>query len=76
MSRRGYCWDNAPMELLFHSLTTEWIPKLGYESQGATGRDIGVYLMAYYNWQRLHTAHDGPAPAIKEMQLYLLPEIS
>lgn len=25
MSRRGNCWDNAPMERLFRSLKTEWV---------------------------------------------------
>ena len=24
MSRRGNCWDNAPMERVFRSLKTEW----------------------------------------------------
>uniref|UniRef100_UPI0030DB1E23 integrase core domain-containing protein n=1 Tax=Pseudomonas sp. RA_15y_Pfl1_P12 TaxID=3088703 RepID=UPI0030DB1E23 len=30
MSRRGNCWDNAPMERVFRSLKTEWIPTMGY----------------------------------------------
>ena len=29
MSRRGNCWDNAPMERFFRSLKTEWVPKAG-----------------------------------------------
>ncbi|WP_348944107.1 IS3 family transposase [Chitinibacter sp. FCG-7] len=74
MSRRGCCWDNAPMERLFRSLKTEWIPKPGYESAEEARLDIGVYLMAYYNWQRPHTANGGLAPAIKERQLNLLSE--
>lgn len=32
MSRRGNCWDNAPMERVFRSLKTEWIPVLGYRT--------------------------------------------
>lgn len=27
MSRRGNCWDNAPMERLFRSYKSEWMPK-------------------------------------------------
>ena len=27
MSRRGNCWDNAPMERCFRSFKTEWMPK-------------------------------------------------
>lgn len=30
MSRRGNCYDNSPMERVFRSLKTEWIPTLGY----------------------------------------------
>lgn len=30
MSRRGSCWDNAPMERVFRSLNSEWIQALGY----------------------------------------------
>ena len=35
MSRRGNCWDNAPMERLFRSLKSEWVPPLGYRSLAA-----------------------------------------
>lgn len=34
MSRRGNCWDNAPMERFFRSLKSEWVPQIGYESFG------------------------------------------
>ncbi|ENQ7795534.1 IS3 family transposase, partial [Pseudomonas aeruginosa] len=30
MSRRGNCWDNSPMERLFRSLKSEWVPSTGY----------------------------------------------
>jgi putative transposase len=32
MSRRGNYWDNAPMERVFRSLKTEWVPARGYQS--------------------------------------------
>jgi putative transposase len=76
MSRRGNCWDNAPMERLFRSLKSEWIPASGYRSMAEAKKDIGLYLMDYYNWQRLHTANDGLAPAIAEEKLNLLSGIS
>jgi putative transposase len=28
MSRRGNCWDKSPMERLFRSLKTEWVPSV------------------------------------------------
>jgi len=56
MSRRGNCWDNAPMERVFRSLKSEWIPSLGYRSIPDARKDIGDYLMDYYNRQRPHTS--------------------
>lgn len=50
MSRRGNCWDNAPMERLFRSLKLEWIPNTGYTTFNEAQRDINYYLMTRYNW--------------------------
>ena len=49
MSRRRNRWDNAPMERLFRSLKTEWLPPLGYETFGVAREDLGNYLLGYYN---------------------------
>ncbi|WP_255263755.1 transposase domain-containing protein, partial [Pseudomonas aegrilactucae] len=54
MSRRGNCHDNAPMERLFRSLKTEWVPTVGYMSASLAQQDIGRFLMQRYNWQRPH----------------------
>ena len=72
MSRRGNCWDNAPMERLFRSLKTEWVPATGYFSQQQAMHDISYYLMDYYNWQRPHTFNEGLTPAKAEIQPKLL----
>ena len=72
MSRRGNCWDNAPMERLFRSLKTEWIPPLGYRSVSAAREDLGRYLEGYYNWRRPHTANGGLPPAVAEEKPNLL----
>ena len=76
MSRRGNCWDNAPMERLFRSLKTEWIPSMGYPSLREATQDIGNYLMDYYNWHRPHQFNDGVAPAVVENRLKQLSGIS
>ena len=68
MSRRGNCWDNAPMERVFRSLKSEWIPTTGYNSLQEAKNYISGYLMDYYNWQRPHTYNDGLAPAKAESQ--------
>ncbi len=69
MSRRGNCWDNAPMERLFRSLKTEWVPNTGYRSITEATMDIGWYLMTYYNQRRPHAANDGLPPVAKEEKL-------
>ncbi|MGL5040171.1 MAG: IS3 family transposase [Aeromonas sp.] len=68
MSRRGNCWDNAPMERVFRSLKTEWVPAMGYMSLQEAKRDISYYLMDYYNWRRPHQHNEGIPPAKAETQ--------
>ncbi|PTE00321.1 DDE-type integrase/transposase/recombinase, partial [Pandoraea apista] len=69
MSRRGNCWDNSPMERLFRSLKTEWVPNTGYMTAPQAHRDISHYLMQRYNWIRPHQFNDGLAPAVAEEKL-------
>ncbi|HCG1202201.1 IS3-like element IS222 family transposase [Pseudomonas aeruginosa] len=58
MSRRGNCWDNSPMERLFRSLKSEWVPSTGYLTAQEAQRDISHYLMHRYNWIRPHQFND------------------
>ncbi|PHN54061.1 hypothetical protein AO286_23400 [Pseudomonas syringae] len=44
MSRRGNCWDNAPMERFFGSLKSEWIPKKGYRNEEEACPDVLRYV--------------------------------
>ena len=76
MSRRGNCWDNAPMERLFRSLKTEWIPTTGYSTLLEAQKDISRYLMGYYNEYRPHTHNGGFSPVRAEEKLNLLSGIS
>ncbi|WP_350359378.1 IS3 family transposase [Vreelandella sp. SM1641] len=76
MSRRGNCWDNAPMERLFRSLKSEWIPALGYRDLPEAKKDVGGYLMGYYNRQRPHAFNDGVSPVTAEENLKILSGIS
>ncbi|MBT1064533.1 IS3 family transposase [Bowmanella sp. Y26] len=66
MSRRGNCWDNSPMERVFRSLKSEWMPTIGYGSINEAKRDVGYYLMNYYNWERPHQFNNGLPPAKAE----------
>ena len=76
MSRRGNCWDNAPMERLFRSLKTEWVPSVGYMTVHEAQRDVSHYLMHRYNWQRPHQFNGGMAPAVAEEKLNFVSGIS
>lgn len=66
MSRRGNCWDNAPMERFFRSLKTEWVPTLGYPSLNDAQAHISRYITGYYSRLRPHTFNRGVAPNEKE----------
>ena len=59
MSRRENCWDNAPMERVFRSLKTEWVPVNGYRKMEEAAKDVSQYLMGYYNWRRPHKYNEG-----------------
>ncbi len=76
MSRRGNCWDNAPMERLFRSLKSEWVSATGYASFAEATKDISYYLMSYYNWERPHSYNDGLSPAKAEYRPSLLSGMS
>ncbi|RON42537.1 transposase [Pseudomonas brassicacearum] len=76
MSRRGNCWDKAPMERVFRSLKTEWIPSVGYMTVQGAHRDISYYLMHRYNWIRPHQFNSGLAPAQAEKKLNVVSGIS
>ncbi|WP_111770090.1 IS3-like element IS222 family transposase [Pseudomonas aeruginosa] len=69
MSRRGNCWDNSPMERLFRSLKSEWVPSTGYLTAQEAQRDISHYLMHRYNWIRPRQFNDGLPPAVAEEKL-------
>ncbi len=76
MSRRGNYWDNAPMERVFRSLKTEWIPTVGYTTAQQAQQDISHYLMRRYNWIRPHQFNNGLTPAQSEKRLNVVSRIS
>lgn len=54
MSRRGDCWDNAPMERFFRSLKIERLYGMGFPTRLAAKQEIIDYI-GYYNSLRLHS---------------------
>jgi putative transposase len=56
MSRKGNCWDNAPMESFFHTLKTEWAYRFKYKTRKEAKGSLFGYIELFYNRQRRHSA--------------------
>ena len=66
MSRKGDCWDNAPMESFFHTLKTERVHHRVYATRDQARRDLFGYIEGFYNPHRLHSALGYISPAEAE----------
>lgn len=66
MSRKGDCWDNAPMESFFHTLKTERVHHRVYATRDQARRDLFQYIEGIYNPRRLHSALGYISPADAE----------
>jgi transposase InsO family protein len=55
MSRKGDCWDNAPMESFFGSLKTELVHRTSFPTREAARRAVFEYVEAFYNRRRRHS---------------------
>jgi transposase InsO family protein len=69
MSRKGDCWDNAPMESFFGSLKGELVHRTAFPTREAARRAIFEYIEAFYNRRRRHSALGflTPAQAYEQM---------
>ena len=63
MSRRGDCWDNAPMESFFASLKKELVQHEDYATRAEARASIFEYIEAFYNRVRRHSSLGYVAPA-------------
>lgn len=66
MSRKGNCWDNAPMESFFHSLKTECVGFEDYKSHSEARASIFSYIELFYNRKRRHSAIGYQSPMAYE----------
>jgi transposase InsO family protein len=66
MSRKGNCWDNAPMESFFHSLKTELVMHCDYKTREEARASLFDYLEVFYNRQRRHSTIKYEAPLVFE----------
>jgi putative transposase len=63
MSRRGNCWDNAPMESFFASLKKELVHHEDYATREEARASIFEYIETFYNRVRRHSSLGYVAPA-------------
>ena len=68
MSRKGDCWDNAPVESFFGTLKRELVHHRKYRTRNEARRDIFEYIEVFYNRQRLHSSLGYMSPAEFERQ--------
>ena len=62
MSRRGNCWDNAPMESFFASLKKELVHDEDYATRDEATASIFEYIEVFYNRVRRHSSLGYVAP--------------
>jgi transposase InsO family protein len=63
MSRKGDCWDNAPMESFFGTLKSELVHRTTFPTREAARRAIFEYVEAFYNRRRRHSGLGFLTPA-------------
>jgi len=62
MSRRGNCYDNAPMESFWASLKKEQVHRQHYKTRAMARADIFDYIESFYNTIRRHSALSNQSP--------------
>ena len=63
MSRKGNCWDNAPMESFFASLKKELVHGADFATRAQARAAMVEYIEVFYNSQRRHSSLGYVSPA-------------
>ena len=69
MSRRANCYDNAAKESFFHTLKTELVHHMDFETREEARASLFEYIEVFYNRQRLHSSIGYRSPADFEEEL-------
>jgi putative transposase len=70
MSKKGDCYDNAPMESLWGTLKNELVHHSRYKTREQGIREITEYIEVFYNRQRRQERLGYLSPAVCERQFY------
>ena len=62
MSRKGNCWDNAPMESFWGKMKYEWLIDFQFKTRAEAKSAVFEYVEIFYNRQRLHASNDYHTP--------------
>jgi transposase InsO family protein len=72
MSRKGDCYDNAPMESFWGMLKSELVHHQRYKTRQEAIAEITEYIEIFYNRQRIQARLGYLSPAAYEHQYYVL----
>jgi len=64
MSRKGNCYDNAPIESFWGSLKNEMVHHRPFATRAEAEAAIREYIEIFYNRQRRHSRLGYLAPAV------------
>ena len=67
MSRKGDCWDNAPMESFYATPKGELVEERDYLTRTEARADVFQYVEGFYKRRRLHSAIGYMTPEQKAM---------
>jgi transposase InsO family protein len=70
MSRKGCCYDNAPMESFWGIMKNELVYHRHYATREQAIREITEYIEIFYNRQRLQKRLGYLSPVVYEQQFY------
>jgi putative transposase len=71
MSRKGNCYDNAPMESFWGTLKVELVHHRRYETRAQAIREIAEYIEIFYNRIRRHSSLGNISPAVFLQKYYM-----
>ena len=62
MSRKGNCWDNAPMESFWGKMKQEWLNDYRFKTRAEAKSKVFEYIMIFYNRKRIHETYNYQTP--------------
>lgn len=75
MSRKGNCWDNAPMESFFKTMKVEEVYRQSYHTRQEAKQRLFEFIEIFYNRQRLHSTLGYETPErFEAQQLTAMPQ--